>query len=146
MVALTAALHNGQVVEIITQKNAKPSQDWLKIAKTNQALNKIRQWLSKNPGIGETTKETEEIKKEPPKADQPIKTATRQIILTPVAEVTGDSKISTVLAKCCRPQPPDEIMGYITLHQRLTVHKRDCKSLAKVKDQKRLVSVNWKTN
>lgn len=143
MVALTAPLHNGQVVEIITQKNARPSQDWLKIAKTNQALNKIRQWLSKNPSFGEAAKE-EEIKKELPKAEQPIKTATRQIILKPVIEVAGDQKISTVLAKCCRPQPPDEIVGYVTLHQRITVHKRDCKSLAKIKDQKRLVSVNWK--
>jgi GTP pyrophosphokinase len=59
-------------------------------------------------------------------------------------EVAGDPKIATSLAKCCHPQPPDEIMGYITLNQRITVHKRDCKSLAKVKDPKRLVNVNWK--
>ncbi len=141
MVALTTALHNGQVVEIITQKNARPSQDWLKIAKTNQALNKIRQWISKNQ---EQLNWPEEIKKGEPKPNQLIKTAVRQIILQPTVEVAGDQKIATNLAKCCRPQPPDEIIGYVTLHQRITVHRRDCKSLAKVKDQKRLVNVNWK--
>ena len=146
MIALDTPLHNGQVVEIITQKNAHPSPDWLKIAKTNQALNKIRQWLSKNPSVSEMTKENEEtVKKETPKPSQPIQTATRQVFIQPVVEVAGEPKIATNLAKCCRPEPPDEIVGYVTLNQRITVHKRDCKSLAKVKDPKRLVSVNWKT-
>lgn len=144
MVALNSPLRNGQVVEIATQKNARPSQDWLKIAKTNQALNKIRQWLNRNES--QLREAGEEIKKELPKAAQPIKTVTRQIVIQPVVEVAGDQKIATSLAKCCRPQPPDDIIGYITLRQRITVHRRDCKSLMKIKDQKRLVSVNWKTN
>jgi len=142
MVALNTPLKNGQVVEIITQKNARPSRDWLKIAKTHQALEKIRQWLSKEQK--QTT--PEEIKKEPPKPEQPIKTATQQITLKPIAEVVGGQKIATSLAKCCHPAPPDEIIGYITLRQRITVHRRDCKSLTKIKDPKRLVNVNWKTN
>ncbi len=148
MVALNTPLHNGQVVEIITQKNARPSQDWLKIAKTHQALDKIRQWLSKNQKqkTEEAPKETEEAKKETPKPEQLIKTATRQITLKPTVEVAGDPKIAASLAKCCSPQPPDDIVGYITLHQRITVHKRNCHNLTKIKDQKRLVSVNWKTS
>ncbi len=42
MVPLKTALKNGDVVEIITQPSHKPSRDWLKIAKTSRALNKIR--------------------------------------------------------------------------------------------------------
>ena len=147
MVALNTPLHNGQVVEIITQKNARPSRDWLKIAKTHQALDKIRQWLSKNQKqtTGETPRETkEEVKKELSRPDQPIKTATRQITLKPAVEVAGDPKIAASLAKCCSPQPPDDIVGYITLNQRITVHKRNCHNLTKIKDPKRLISVNWK--
>ena len=41
MVPLRVSLKNGDVVEIITNPSHKPSRDWLKIAKTSRALNKI---------------------------------------------------------------------------------------------------------
>lgn len=41
-------LENGQIVEIIIQKNKKPSRDWLNFVKTNQAKNMIRAWFKKN--------------------------------------------------------------------------------------------------
>ena len=146
MIALNTPLHNGQVVEIITQKNARPSQDWLKIAKTNQALNKIRQWISKNERHLLQPAAEEAIKKELPKPEQPVKQSIRQSTLKPVVEVAGDPKITTTLAKCCNPAPPDDIVGYITLNQRITVHQRSCRNVAKIKDPKRLVSVSWKTS
>ncbi len=42
MVPLKVPLKNGDVIEIITQPAHKPSRDWLKVAKTSRALNKIR--------------------------------------------------------------------------------------------------------
>jgi GTP pyrophosphokinase len=45
MVPLRALLKNGDVVEIITNPSHKPSKDWLKIAKTSRALNKIRAFI-----------------------------------------------------------------------------------------------------
>lgn len=48
MVTIDYELKNGEIVDIITSSNSKgPSIDWLKIAKTSSARNKIRQWLKK---------------------------------------------------------------------------------------------------
>jgi len=47
-VPLSRPLQNGEVVEIITQKNKKPNRDWLQIVKTNAAKSKIKAWFKKN--------------------------------------------------------------------------------------------------
>lgn len=48
IVPLDYNLKTGEIVEVLTSKNAKgPNMDWLNMAKSNQAKSKIRQWFKK---------------------------------------------------------------------------------------------------
>jgi len=47
LVPLRTALANGDIVEILTSLNQVPSRDWLEIAVTARAQNKIRAWLNR---------------------------------------------------------------------------------------------------
>lgn len=48
IVPLDHKLKTGEIVEVLTSKNAKgPNIDWLNMAKSNQAKSKIRQWFKK---------------------------------------------------------------------------------------------------
>jgi GTP diphosphokinase / guanosine-3',5'-bis(diphosphate) 3'-diphosphatase len=46
IVPLRSELHNGDVVEIMTTQNSKPSGDWLNYAVTSRARNRIRHFIS----------------------------------------------------------------------------------------------------
>jgi GTP pyrophosphokinase len=48
MSPLRTKLRTGDIVEIITQKDHKPSQDWLTFVKSPRARNKIKHWLNED--------------------------------------------------------------------------------------------------
>ncbi len=55
--------------------------------------------------------------------------------------VEGNSDIMVNIAKCCMPIKGDEIVGYITKGQGISVHKKGCSNIPS--DNDRLVDVTW---
>ena len=54
--------------------------------------------------------------------------------------VGGESDILVNLAKCCHPIKGDEIIGFITRNEGITVHKSNCDNII---DSDRLIDVKW---
>ncbi|HYK35194.1 bifunctional (p)ppGpp synthetase/guanosine-3',5'-bis(diphosphate) 3'-pyrophosphohydrolase [Alloacidobacterium sp.] len=48
MVPLRSKLHNGDIVEVVTQNGHTPSRDWLTFVKSARARNKIKHWLNEH--------------------------------------------------------------------------------------------------
>ncbi len=47
IVPLRTKLQNGNVIEVLTSPNSKPSRDWLNFVVTSRARNRIRHWIAK---------------------------------------------------------------------------------------------------
>jgi GTP diphosphokinase / guanosine-3',5'-bis(diphosphate) 3'-diphosphatase len=59
-------------------------------------------------------------------------------------KVEGVDDVMLRLAKCCRPVPGDEIVGYISLGRGITIHREDCpNALLLRKDPERFTNVAW---
>ena len=64
IVPLDYKLKNGDIVEVLTSNHARPSRDWLKIVKTSQAKNRIRQYFRKIQRDGSVIKGKDALERE----------------------------------------------------------------------------------
>ena len=59
--------------------------------------------------------------------------------------VAGIGNLLTHYAKCCHPLPGDEIIGYITIGQGISIHRGDCSNILHLGEEyhERLLPVSW---
>ena len=141
---LSQPLKNGEVVEIVLDKNKKPSPDWLKFVKTTLARSRIKRWLKLNQPFEEKpSKETQaadkKIEKIFPEKPRPKPEDTKGVLLA------GQKGIKVHLAKCCFPRPGDPIRAWINKTRGASIHKINCDNLiqAQKKWPQRIVEASW---
>jgi GTP pyrophosphokinase len=60
--------------------------------------------------------------------------------------VPGSADVWVRLARCCTPVPGDEILGFVTRGQGVSVHRTDCPNAKSLTGQpERLIEVSWRT-
>jgi guanosine-3',5'-bis(diphosphate) 3'-pyrophosphohydrolase len=205
LVPLDHELESGQIVEIITRKDAHPTRDWLKFVRTHAARTHINRYLKQHErdiyitigrerldadmrkvNLGSLEALSEEnlnavmqqldyhaaedifadigggtlrpsaviqaiqarikITAPPaPEKDADKPTITAMPTSDAVLDLAGGGLLAR-LANCCRPLPPDPIMGYISRGRGIVIHNERCRSLARLREREgeRLVPVTWR--
>jgi GTP pyrophosphokinase len=59
--------------------------------------------------------------------------------------VLGVNNIATLVAKCCKPVPPDPIVGFVTRTRGVMVHRADCPNVTGLREDQRdrLMPADW---
>ncbi len=151
---LRKPLHNCDVVEILTGKNATPSLEWLDVICTSRARSKIRAYFGSREQKKEESKANVQGKQVSPQTERKKSAGKEEDLVTRdrytgneyglIAE--GEKNVQMYLAQCCNPHPGDEIVGYITRGKGITVHRINCRNLKAIRDyEKRKIAVEWES-
>ena len=59
--------------------------------------------------------------------------------------IVGVDRLMTGLARCCKPAPPDPIVGFVTRGKGISIHRQICPNVARMKQRQpeRLISADW---
>ncbi len=59
--------------------------------------------------------------------------------------VVGVDKLLTGVARCCKPAPPDPIIGFVTRGKGISIHRRSCANVRRMRsaDPERLIEADW---
>jgi GTP pyrophosphokinase len=56
--------------------------------------------------------------------------------------VVGVDKLLTQLARCCKPAPPDRIIGFVSRGRGVTIHRNSCSNVSRLPAE-RLITAQW---
>lgn len=165
IISLKEPLKNTQVIEVLTQGNAHPHVEWLRVVKTSRARSKIRAWLNHHEDdliIGQNIVARKRKEKEqelqgdqgktgksqrPSKLKELKRQPNRILNKDKVGVRVGNNRNMLIrFANCCKPEVGDPIIGYISRGRGIVIHKKDCKNLPAIEDiEQRTIEVEWET-
>ncbi len=208
VVPLDYELQNGEVVQILTKKDAKPKLQWLSMVRTGFAKSRIKAWFSSQNkehhvkegkrllnnqlsrigkskldnkytllksylgqelSIAQRESLLEEIGTGAKLASDVVrkiypyedflaeKFAEEKIVERDFAGISqkmliedqvligGETGLPIKIAACCKPKFGENILGYVTRGNRVTIHKSVC-PLVDALDAERIVFAGWKGN
>lgn len=202
IVPLDYKLKDGDIVKINTNKNSKgPSKEWVNIAYTTSAKNKIKAFFSKidkaelitigkdqlvkairrkklsinevltnenisfaldeyglndendlyyEIGVGKYNP-TQVIKtllnekdEEKKVIEKVLKYSSKQMEATGDVIIDGIDDLKVSYGGCCKPIKGDQIVGYISKGNGITIHRKNCYNICNVND--RIISAKWNPN
>lgn len=151
IIPLTQPLQNTQIIEILTNPQAHPTESQLKSVKTTKAKQKIHSWLVANDSTFEAKSNTAKIENEVSKVIQEEHRKHKKGTGLPQEQKeTGKVKVGNTtnfivtFAKCCNPKYPDPISGYVSTGRGLIIHKANCITFHRIPNiQKRTLEVEW---
>jgi len=123
--------------DFLTDENIKKICETIKVDTLEEVYLSIGNGKQTVNGVINIIDKIEEIP-----APKVVKVTTRSIDADII--VNGIDKVKVNLASCCSPVYGDEIVGYITKNNGITVHRINCHNLEMLED--RTVEVNWNTN
>jgi GTP pyrophosphokinase len=84
-----------------------------------------------------------------PRAEEPLPPATPRRVTAQKAQseivLEGIGNLQTNTAKCCKPLPPDAIVGYLTRDHGVTIHRMSCAFIVRLQEDRRnrLLGAQW---
>ena len=147
---LTAAIANGRAVL---------EKEMQRAGKTGVALEEIAVKLS-YPGVNElfaaighgeiTARQIQQVfVPEVAEVSEASVTHTAKALTTSSGIlVLGVNNIATVMAKCCKPAPPEAIVGFVTKARGVMVHRADCGNMLRLDEarRERMMPADWGRN
>ncbi len=163
IIPLTQELKNTQIIEIITNPQAHPTENQLKAVRTSKARSKIHSWLIANDpefvdrfgeaqkaaeqaALNEHSRAIQEEKRKKKRSANPEKAQLNNSLdkYTGRVKIDGMKNVVYKLAGCCHPLPGDLIVGYSSTRNGIMVHKADCLTFHRIENiEHRMVEVNW---
>ncbi|MCR4823297.1 MAG: RelA/SpoT family protein [Treponema sp.] len=160
IIPITAPLQNTQIIEVITNPQAHPTENQLKVVKTSKARQRIHSWLLANDPTFEDRAAAEQRAKdidaqnERSRSIQEEKRKKRSSkgVNPELAEksrftgriiVENTKNVECTMAGCCNPQPGDPIVAYMT-KKGLKIHKATCLTFQRIPNiENRMIEVEW---
>jgi GTP pyrophosphokinase len=59
--------------------------------------------------------------------------------------ILGVDRLLTHLARCCKPAPPDAIVGFVTRGRGVTIHRQNCAAAGRMRQREpeRVIAADW---